>query len=172
MYKSNRSTHFHLNEDLCARSRYYWQGQVITSHIICGVSLHVPALDTPSWHKSPHSKTNICRYFRFTISCRHSIFKILQNICRPKYGTGHGDLNRMKTCTYLQGDIITWTPSPLMTLCVGNLPVDSQQKGQQCRALVVSLLSAWTSCCTNSGPTVIWDASKRVWRHWNINHTA
>ena len=40
-------------EDLCARSRYQGQGQVITSHSICGMLLLVPALDTCFWYASP-----------------------------------------------------------------------------------------------------------------------
>ena len=45
-----------LIEDVCARSIYQGQGQVITSHKSCGVWLHVPTLDTCIWLNAPHSE--------------------------------------------------------------------------------------------------------------------
>ena len=43
-------------EECCARNRYQGQGQVITSHIICGMQLLVPAPDTCFWHNT----TQLC----------------------------------------------------------------------------------------------------------------
>ena len=40
------------NEECCTRSRYQGQGQVITSHRLCGMLLLVPALDICLWHSS------------------------------------------------------------------------------------------------------------------------
>ena len=40
--------------DSYCRSVHQGQGQVITSHSICGMQLLVPALDTCFWHTSPH----------------------------------------------------------------------------------------------------------------------
>ena len=40
-------------EDLCARSRYQGQGQVITSHRYCGMQLLNHALDNCFWHTRP-----------------------------------------------------------------------------------------------------------------------
>ena len=37
----------------CARSRYQEQGLVITSHIVCGMWLLVPALNACLWHNTP-----------------------------------------------------------------------------------------------------------------------
>ena len=45
----------HTYEKCCVRSRYQWQGQVITSHGICGIYLLTPALDTFFWHNTPHT---------------------------------------------------------------------------------------------------------------------
>ena len=43
------------------RSRYQGQGQVITSHRICGMKLLVPALDACFWHNTPHmGLTHMC----------------------------------------------------------------------------------------------------------------
>ena len=47
-----RSTLYETFEDLCARSMYQGQGQVITSHSICGIQLLVPALHIYFWHTS------------------------------------------------------------------------------------------------------------------------
>ena len=39
--------------DLCARSMYQEQKQIILSHRYCGMQLLVPALDTCFWHPNP-----------------------------------------------------------------------------------------------------------------------
>ena len=38
----------------CVKSRYQGQGQVITSHRICGMQLFIFALDTCFWYNTPH----------------------------------------------------------------------------------------------------------------------
>ena len=45
----------HYSMKMCPRSRYQWQGQVITFQDICEILLWlVPSLDTWFWHTSPH----------------------------------------------------------------------------------------------------------------------
>ena len=44
---------------LRARNRYQGQGQVITSHGICGIQLIVPVRDTCIWHTSTHIENNM-----------------------------------------------------------------------------------------------------------------
>ena len=43
-----------LYVDLCVRSRYQGQGQVIIFHRYCGMQLLVPGLDTCFWHTGHH----------------------------------------------------------------------------------------------------------------------
>ena len=40
-------------QECCAIDRYQGQGQVITSHIYCGIWLLVPAIDTCFWYNTP-----------------------------------------------------------------------------------------------------------------------
>ena len=45
-----------LYEELSAKSRHQGQGQVTTSHVICGMQLLVPVIDT-LYHSNDESKT-------------------------------------------------------------------------------------------------------------------
>ena len=58
------------------------------------------------------------------------------------------------------------TFSPLLTLCAGNLPVDSPHKGQWRGYLVFSLLCAWTNGWVKKTSRRWFETQSRpLWRH-------
>ena len=59
-------------EDVCARTRYQGQGQVIASHNICGMQLLVPVVKNYFWHTNPHTRLTS---------------KLQSDVCNMNYGT-------------------------------------------------------------------------------------
>ena len=59
-HHASRSVEWSMScEDLCGRSGYQGQGQVITSQNICRVWLLVPDLDTCNWHMGHHIRSMV-----------------------------------------------------------------------------------------------------------------
>ena len=58
--------------DLWARSRYQGQGQVITSHIYCGMVFIILALDTCFWHTIHHLSTVSQTVYKLSIEDCHT----------------------------------------------------------------------------------------------------
>ena len=114
-----------LHEERCARIRYQWQGQIITSDRYCAMWFLVPALDIFFWHHALIS--NPRKHWRLAKS-RLPHDDVIKWKHFPRYWP------------FLRG--------------IHRSPVNSPHKGQWDGALMFSLICAWINRWVNNHEAV------------------
>ena len=99
-------------EDVCARSRYQWQGQVLTSHNIYRMWLHVLVFEICAWHKSVYHVPGAFVTLQWRHNGRDSVWNHHSHDCLLNRSFRRRSKKTSKLC--------------VTGLCAGNSPVTGE----------------------------------------------